>query len=82
MACGMIGVFFVGDFLMSARLILVGIFALIDRLRQRQIPEVAGGFLPRNALSLFLGKLEILPTALERISGSGPTGVALINGCS
>jgi hypothetical protein len=45
-------------------------------------PQTAGGFLLRNALSLFLGKLEILPTALERISGSGPTGVALIDGCS
>ena len=35
---------------MSARLILVGIFALIDRLRKRQVPEVAGGFLPRVAV--------------------------------
>src|SRR6204780_943727 len=35
---------------MSARLILVGIFALIDRLRTRHIPEVAGGFLPRVAV--------------------------------
>jgi cellulose synthase/poly-beta-1,6-N-acetylglucosamine synthase-like glycosyltransferase/peptidoglycan/xylan/chitin deacetylase (PgdA/CDA1 family)/spore germination protein YaaH len=42
--------FFVGDILMSARLILVGIFALIDRLRHRPVPEVAGGFLPRVAV--------------------------------
>ncbi len=42
--------FFLGDVLMSARLILVGIFALIDRLRKRQVPEVAGGFLPRVAV--------------------------------
>ena len=39
-----------GDILMSARLILVGIFALIDRLRERQVPAVAGGFLPRVAV--------------------------------
>ena len=45
-----VSLFFVGDILMSARLILVGIFALIDRLRTRHIPEVAGGFLPRVAV--------------------------------
>ena len=33
-----VSLFFVGDVLMSARLILVGIFALIDRLRKRQVP--------------------------------------------
>jgi peptidoglycan-N-acetylglucosamine deacetylase len=33
-------VFFVGDVLMSARLILVGIFALIDRLRLRKTPDI------------------------------------------
>ena len=43
-------VFFLGDVLMSARLILVGIFALIDRLRETHDPEVAGGFLPRVAV--------------------------------
>ena len=42
--------FFVGDILMSARLILVGIFALIDRLRKRPVLDVAGGFLPRVAV--------------------------------
>jgi peptidoglycan-N-acetylglucosamine deacetylase len=42
--------FFLGDVLMSARLILVGIFALIDRLRKRTVPEVPGGFLPRVAV--------------------------------
>ncbi len=31
-------------------MILVGIFALIDRLRKRHVPEVAGGFLPRVAV--------------------------------
>lgn len=31
-----IGVFFVGDVLMSARLILIGLFAVIDRFRKRQ----------------------------------------------
>ncbi len=45
-----VSLFFLGDILMSARLILVGIFALIDRLRTRHIPEVAGGFLPRVAV--------------------------------
>ncbi len=43
-------VFFVGDVLMSARLIVVGMFALIDRLRRRKVPEVAGGFCPRVAV--------------------------------
>jgi cellulose synthase/poly-beta-1,6-N-acetylglucosamine synthase-like glycosyltransferase/peptidoglycan/xylan/chitin deacetylase (PgdA/CDA1 family)/spore germination protein YaaH len=45
-----VSLFFVGDVLMSSRLILVGIFALIDRLRKRQVPEIAGGFLPRVAV--------------------------------
>jgi peptidoglycan-N-acetylglucosamine deacetylase len=45
-----VSLFFVGDILMSARLILVGIFALIDRLRTRHVPQVAGGFLPRVAV--------------------------------
>jgi peptidoglycan-N-acetylglucosamine deacetylase len=45
-----VSLFFVGDVLMSSRLILVGIFALIDRLRKRHIPELAGGFLPRVAV--------------------------------
>jgi cellulose synthase/poly-beta-1,6-N-acetylglucosamine synthase-like glycosyltransferase/peptidoglycan/xylan/chitin deacetylase (PgdA/CDA1 family)/spore germination protein YaaH len=42
--------FFVGDILMSARLLLVGLLALIDRIRTRHIPELAGGFLPRVAV--------------------------------
>ena len=39
-----IGVFFVGDVLMSARLIVIGLFAIIDRLRRRKdfsTPEYA-----------------------------------------
>ena len=43
-------IFFIGDVLMSARLLLIGIFALIDRLRHRKIPEVAGGFAPPVAV--------------------------------
>ena len=31
-----VGVFFVGDILMSARLIIIGVFAIIDRLRKRK----------------------------------------------
>jgi peptidoglycan-N-acetylglucosamine deacetylase len=45
-----VSLFFLGDILMSARLIMVGIFALIDRLRKRPVPEVVGGFLPRVAV--------------------------------
>jgi peptidoglycan-N-acetylglucosamine deacetylase len=45
-----VSLFFLGDILMSGRLILVGIFALVDRLRRRYIPEVAGGFLPQVAV--------------------------------
>jgi peptidoglycan-N-acetylglucosamine deacetylase len=45
-----VSLFFVGDILMSARLILVGIFALIDRIRKRHIPEVPGGFMPQVAV--------------------------------
>jgi peptidoglycan-N-acetylglucosamine deacetylase len=45
-----VSLFFLGDILMSARLILVGIFAFIDRLRNRQVPAVAGGFVPRVAV--------------------------------
>jgi cellulose synthase/poly-beta-1,6-N-acetylglucosamine synthase-like glycosyltransferase/peptidoglycan/xylan/chitin deacetylase (PgdA/CDA1 family)/spore germination protein YaaH len=43
-------VFFIGDVLMSARLVLIGIFALIDRLRRRKIPQVPGGFAPQVAV--------------------------------
>ena len=32
--------FFVGDVLMSVRLIIIGIFALIDRLRTRKAPDL------------------------------------------
>ncbi len=42
-------VFFVGDVLMSARLILVGIFAIIDRLR-RPHRKASPGFNPRVAV--------------------------------
>ena len=42
-------VFFVGDVLMSARLILVGLFAVIDRLRGPH-PDASPGFHPRVAV--------------------------------
>jgi cellulose synthase/poly-beta-1,6-N-acetylglucosamine synthase-like glycosyltransferase/peptidoglycan/xylan/chitin deacetylase (PgdA/CDA1 family)/spore germination protein YaaH len=42
-------VFFLGDILMSARLILVGVFAIIDRLR-RPHREASPGFNPRIAV--------------------------------
>jgi cellulose synthase/poly-beta-1,6-N-acetylglucosamine synthase-like glycosyltransferase len=42
-------VFFVGDVLMSARLIIVGIFAIIDRLRGPH-PQASPGFNPRVAV--------------------------------
>ena len=42
-------VFFLGDILMSARLILVGLFAIIDRLR-RPHREASPGFNPRVAV--------------------------------
>ncbi len=41
-----VSVFFVGDILMSAKLIIVGLFALIDRLRRRKIPG-SGVFEPQ-----------------------------------
>ena len=50
---------------MSARLILVGIFALIDRLRIRHVPEVAGGFLPRVAV--------LIPAYNEEKVSCGPS---------
>ncbi|MGC2298233.1 MAG: glycosyltransferase [Acidobacteriaceae bacterium] len=43
-----VSIFFVGDVLMSARLILVGIFATIDRFRKRHIPT--GVYEPRVAV--------------------------------
>ena len=42
-------VFFLGDVLMSARLILVGLFAIIDRLRGPH-PDASPGFNPRVAV--------------------------------
>jgi cellulose synthase/poly-beta-1,6-N-acetylglucosamine synthase-like glycosyltransferase len=43
-------VFFIGDVLMSARLVLIGLFAIIDRFRRRKVPDVPGGFAPRVAV--------------------------------
>jgi cellulose synthase/poly-beta-1,6-N-acetylglucosamine synthase-like glycosyltransferase/peptidoglycan/xylan/chitin deacetylase (PgdA/CDA1 family)/spore germination protein YaaH len=43
-----VDVFFLGDVLMSARLILIGLLALIDRLRRRKVP--AGEYAPRVAV--------------------------------
>jgi peptidoglycan-N-acetylglucosamine deacetylase len=43
-----VDVFFLGDVLMSARLILIGLFALIDRLRRRRVPP--GEYEPRIAV--------------------------------
>jgi cellulose synthase/poly-beta-1,6-N-acetylglucosamine synthase-like glycosyltransferase/spore germination protein YaaH/peptidoglycan/xylan/chitin deacetylase (PgdA/CDA1 family) len=43
-----VDVFFIGDVLMSARLLLLGIFATIDRFRKRRIPP--GEYRPRVAV--------------------------------
>jgi cellulose synthase/poly-beta-1,6-N-acetylglucosamine synthase-like glycosyltransferase len=43
-----VDIFFIGDVLMSARLILIGIFATVDRFRQRRIPP--GVYEPRVAV--------------------------------
>jgi cellulose synthase/poly-beta-1,6-N-acetylglucosamine synthase-like glycosyltransferase/peptidoglycan/xylan/chitin deacetylase (PgdA/CDA1 family)/spore germination protein YaaH len=43
-----VDIFFIGDVLMSVRLILIGIFALIDRIRKRRVP--AGVYEPRVAV--------------------------------
>ena len=43
-----VDVFFLGDVLMSARLILIGLLALIDRMRHRNVPP--GDYAPRVAV--------------------------------
>jgi cellulose synthase/poly-beta-1,6-N-acetylglucosamine synthase-like glycosyltransferase/peptidoglycan/xylan/chitin deacetylase (PgdA/CDA1 family) len=43
-----VGVFFVGDVLMSVRLVLIGILAIIDRVRKRKVPNP--GFAPPVAV--------------------------------
>ena len=43
-----VDVFFLGDVLMSARLLLIGLFALIDRLRHRRVPP--GDYQPQVAV--------------------------------
>ena len=43
-------VFFAGDILMSARLILVGVFAIIDRLRRLASRGASPGYNPRVAV--------------------------------
>ena len=43
-----VDVFFIGDVLMSARLMLIGVFALIDRLRKRKC--LPGEYAPRVAV--------------------------------
>src|SRR6185437_15326609 len=47
-AHSVVDIFFIGDVLMSGRLILIGIFALIDRFRRRPVP--AGVYEPRVAV--------------------------------
>ncbi len=44
-----VGVFFIGDVLMSARLVLVGVFAIVDRLR-RPHRKASAGFAPQVAV--------------------------------
>ena len=44
-----VDLFFIGDVLMSGRLVLIGVLALIDRFRKRKIPDV-GVFEPRVAV--------------------------------
>ncbi len=44
-----VGVFFIGDILMSGRLIIIGIFAIIDRLRTRK-NYATPGYLPKVAV--------------------------------
>jgi cellulose synthase/poly-beta-1,6-N-acetylglucosamine synthase-like glycosyltransferase/peptidoglycan/xylan/chitin deacetylase (PgdA/CDA1 family)/spore germination protein YaaH len=44
-----VGVFFVGDFLMSARLLIIGLFAIIDRFRKRK-DFATPDYLPRVAV--------------------------------
>ena len=43
-----VDIFFIGDVLMSVRLVLIGIFALIDRFRKRRVPP--GVYEPRVAV--------------------------------
>lgn len=43
-------IFFVGDVLMTGRLIIVGIFAIIDRIRHRKLPEGAENYRPQVAV--------------------------------
>lgn len=47
-AHSVVDLFFIGDVLMSGRLVLIGIFALIDRLRKRRVP--AYSYDPRVAV--------------------------------
>ncbi len=49
LARSIVVLFFAGDILMSGRLIIIGVFALIDRLRTRKVPQAAG-FAPRVAV--------------------------------
>jgi len=43
-------IFFVGDVLMTGRLIIIGIFAVIDRLRRRKLPPGAADYRPQVAV--------------------------------
>ena len=60
-----VGVFFVGDILMSARLIIIGIFAIIDRLRKRKNYATPG-------LSAHASPSSFPPTTKRR-SSSAPS---------
>ncbi len=43
-------VFFVGDVLMTGRLVIVGLFAVIDRVRRRKLPPGAENYYPQVAV--------------------------------
>ncbi|HTZ96267.1 MAG TPA: glycosyltransferase [Terriglobales bacterium] len=47
---GIVWIFFVGDLLMTGRLLFIGAFALLDRLKEKPVPVAAASYRPKVAV--------------------------------
>jgi cellulose synthase/poly-beta-1,6-N-acetylglucosamine synthase-like glycosyltransferase/peptidoglycan/xylan/chitin deacetylase (PgdA/CDA1 family)/spore germination protein YaaH len=64
-------IFFVGDVLMTGRLIIVGFFAVIDRLRKRKLYPGAENYLPQVAVLIpAFNEAKVIARTIRSVLGS------------
>lgn len=64
-------IFFVGDILMTGRLLIVGLFALIDRLRKRKLPPGAEDYRPQVAVLIpAYNEEKVIARTIRSVLGS------------